>query len=169
MHSYQAALLCLAVLTPFARVQADSTVFSQFIGATTASGPSSGDLAVSFTICTNALHGLPALTSLSPSESTQLEQEAVDIVCQACTSVDQSRVDSCCAQATSSACFAQFAASNAAQTTPASASAFPTATTVGGSSSTPSSSSNSGVIAQNRDLFAGSFVAAMVGFVGWVL
>jgi hypothetical protein len=152
MPFYQAALLCLAVLLPFTHVQADSTVFSQFIGATTASGPSSGDLAYSFTICTNALHGLPALTSLSPSESTQLEQEAVDIVCQACINLGQSRVDSCCAQATSSACFDQFAASNAVQTTPASVSAFPTATSVGGSSPTPSSSSNGGVITQVRPL-----------------
>jgi hypothetical protein len=150
MHFYSTGLLCLAALTPFAVVQADSTVFSQFIGATTASGPSSGDLATSFTLCTNFLHGLPVLTNLASSLSTQLEQVAVDGVCQICTSIGQSRIDSCCGQATSSACFDQFAGSNAAQTAPASVSATPTATSAGGLSSTPSSSSNGGIIAKVR-------------------
>ncbi|KIW87368.1 uncharacterized protein Z519_12004 [Cladophialophora bantiana CBS 173.52] len=148
MSFYSAALLCLAVLAPFAPVQADSSVFSQFIGATVAPTPTDTSAIPYFTICTNYLHGLPALTDLSPSESTQLEQVAVDGVCQFCTSLGQSRVDSCCAQATSSACFDQFAAANAnaAQTTPASASATPTTALTGDSGTTASSSSNAGVI-----------------------
>ncbi|ERF74443.1 hypothetical protein EPUS_03881 [Endocarpon pusillum Z07020] len=169
MPFYSAAFLCVAVLVPFAHVRADSTVFSQFIGATTASGPSSGDLAPSFTLCTNYLHGLPALTSLPSSLSTQLEQQAVDGVCQFCTSLDQSRIDSCCRQATSSACFDQFAGANTVRTTPASASATPTATSAGGPTLMPPNSSNSGVIARKKDTLAGSFVAVMVGFAGWIL
>lgn len=150
MPVYPAALLYLAVLIPFAHVQADFALFSQFIGATTASGPSPGDSAAyfSFSLCTHYLHGLPAVTGLAPEYSTQIQQIAVDGVCRFCTSVDQSRVDSCCAQATSSACFDQFAGANAAQTTPASASVRQTATSAGGLSLTPTSSSNSGVIAK---------------------
>lgn len=152
MIFYLAALLCLAVLSPFAHVQADSIVFSQFIGATTAIPPSSTGLEPYFSICTNYLHGLPAMTGLSPSLSTQIEQQAVDGVCQFCTGLDQSRVDSCCGQATSSTCFDQFAAANTAQNNPASASATPTAASTaastGGSSSTPSGSSNGGVVVE---------------------
>ncbi|KIW28330.1 uncharacterized protein PV07_08003 [Cladophialophora immunda] len=168
MPSYRAALVFLAALTPFAYVHADSSVFSQFFGATTASPPSATDSLYLYTICTNAIHGLPALTGLPLSESIQLEQVAVDAVCAGCTSLGQSRIDSCCAQATSSACFDQFAAANAAQTTPASASATPTALT-GDSGTTASSSSNGGIVLQNTDLIAGSFIGAVVGFVGWLL
>lgn len=150
MPSYSAILLCLALLNPLAHVQADSTVFSQFVGATTASYPSSGTLAAEFSGCTNYLHVLVPLTGVSPSESTQVEQQYVDGVCQLCTSVGQSRIDSCCGQATSSACFDKFAAANVAQTTPASAIATPTGTSAGSSTSTPSSSSNGGVIAKVR-------------------
>ncbi|KAH0845476.1 hypothetical protein AYO21_01888 [Fonsecaea monophora] len=171
MPSYRAALLYLAVLTRIAYVLADSSVFSQFIGSTVAPVPTlSDDLASSyFTICTNYIHGLPALSDLPVSESMNLEQIAVDGVCQFCTSVGQSRIDSCCAQATSSACFDQFAAANAGRTTPASASAEPTALTTGTSGPTASSSSNGGIIVQNKDLIAGSFIGAVVGVVGWIL
>ncbi|KAF7510717.1 hypothetical protein GJ744_006083 [Endocarpon pusillum] len=162
MPFYSVAFLCVAVLVPFAHVRADSAAFSQFIGATTASGPSSGDLVPSFNICTNYLHGLPALTSLQSSYSTQIEQMAVDGVCRFCTGLDQSRIDSCCGQATSSACFDQFAGANTARTTPASASATRTATSAGGSSVMPTNSSNRGVIAR-KDTLAGSFVAVMKG------
>ncbi|OAL31211.1 hypothetical protein AYO22_01244 [Fonsecaea multimorphosa] len=161
------ALFCLALLTPFAHVLAVSSVFSQFFGATTASPPSATESLYLFTICMNAIHGLPALTGLPRSESIQLEQEAVDAVCAGCSGLGQTRIDSCCAQATSSACFDQFAA-NAAQTTPASASATPTALT-GDSSPTSSSSSNGGVMVQNKDLIASSFIGAIIGFVGWML
>jgi hypothetical protein len=74
----------------------------------------------------------------------------VDGVCEFCTGLEKSRIDSCCPQATSSACFDQFAGANAAQTEPASAMATPTATSTGGLSLTPTSSANSGVIAKVR-------------------
>lgn len=151
MPFYSAALLCLAVLISLTHVQADSTVFSKFIGATTASGPSSGDLAsIYFSGCTNYLHGLLALTDVPYSLSTQLEQQYVDGACLICTSLDQSRIDSCCGQATSSACFDKFDSANAAQITPASAIVTPTATSAGASSLTPTSSSNGGVTAKVR-------------------
>lgn len=155
MYLPSASFIYLAVLASLTYVQADSSVFSQFIGATTASGPSSGDLATSFSICTNYLHGLPALTSLTPDLSTQLEQVAVDGVCDFCTGLDQSRIESCCGQTTSSACFDQFAG-KAALSTPASAdaTATPTSDGAGGLTSTPtptptqtaSGTSNNGVV-----------------------
>jgi hypothetical protein len=150
MPCHSAFLLGLAALTTLTHVQADSTVFSQYIGATTASAPSDTGLAYDYTICTNYLHGLPALTAIPSSLSSQLQQEAVDGVCQICGSVSQSRIDSCCAQATSSACFGQFAASNDSPTTPASVSATPTAVSGGSddSSSTAASSSNAGSVSQ---------------------
>ncbi|OAP58646.1 hypothetical protein AYL99_07736 [Fonsecaea erecta] len=171
MRSYSAALLLgLAALTPVTPVQADSTVFSQFFGATTANPPSATDSLYLFTICTNAVHGLPVLTDLSHSESIQLEQVAVDAVCQGCTGLGQTRIDSCCALATSSACFDQFAAeNNAAQSTPASASASTTGLTAGDSSPTAGTSPNGAVMVQNKDLVAGSFFGAVVGVVGWLL
>lgn len=150
MPSCSAVLLCLAFLTPFAQVQADSTVFSQFVGATTASYPSSGTLALQFSGCTGYLHGLVLLTALSPSQSAQHKQSYVDDVCELCTSVGQSRIDSCCGQATSTACFDKFATANVAQTMPASANGTPTSTSARGSASMPSSSSNGGVIAKVR-------------------
>lgn len=148
MPFYSAALLCLAVLTPFAHVEANSAIFSQFIGATTAAPPSS--TTYMFSICTNYLHGLPPLTGLPRSASIQAEQIAVDGVCQFCTSLDQSRIDSCCGQPTSSACFDKFAGPNAAQPTPASANVMPTATSAGDSGLNPTGSSNTGAVAQVR-------------------
>jgi len=150
MPFYPAAHLCLAVLMSSMHVQADSAVFSNFIGATTASGPSSGNLGYSFLLCEDFLHQLPGFADFPPKYSTQLQQGMVDGVCQFCTSLEQSRIDSCCPQATSSACFDQFVGVNAAQTRPASAVVTPTATLPGGSSLKPTSSSNSGVIAKVR-------------------
>ncbi|KAK6386126.1 hypothetical protein LTS17_001700 [Exophiala oligosperma] len=174
MRFHSASFTYMATLVSLVHVKADSSVFSQFIGATTASGPSSGDLATSFSICTNYLHVLPALTSLTPQLSTQLEQIAVDGVCDFCTGLDQSRIESCCGQTTSSACFDQFAG-KAAQSTPASADATATSTSdgTGGLSSTPtqtaSGTSNNGVMIKNKDLVASSFAAVMIGFAAWVL
>ncbi len=146
MPSY--AALCFAVLTLSGLVRTDSAVFSQFIGATTASppDPAISNGAFDFSLCTNFLHGLPALTGLDASASTQVQQQQVDGVCQFCTSLGQSRIDSCCPQATSSACFDQFGA-KAAETAPASASATPIETSASDSSS---SSDNGAVIAKVR-------------------
>jgi len=147
MPSFSANLIYLAALAPFMHVQADSTVFSHFIGATTASAPS-GALVTSFSICTDYLQGLPPLTNIAFDQSTLLEQMAVDGVCRYCTSVNQARIDSCCGQATSSACFDHFGGSSAVPTTPAFGSTVPTATAAGGLSSTHSNVSNGGVIAK---------------------
>lgn len=89
-------------------VRADSSMFSQFIGATTVPATFAGDLVTSATICTNYLHGLPETSGLPASAASQVFQEEVDGVCQFCTSLGQTRVDSCCGQASSSACFASF-------------------------------------------------------------
>lgn len=91
-----------------------------------------------FTICTNYLHGLPGLSGLTSSLVVQLEQEAADGVCEFCTSIDLSRIDSCCAQPTSSACFEQYAA----QTGPITSMVAATATAAA-SASTPTSTKTS--------------------------
>lgn len=161
MPFYSAALFSLAIVMPFAHVQADSALFSQFIGATTASHPSSGG-GISFIACTNYLRVQHGLTDLPPESSTQIKQQIVDGVCYLCTGLEQSRIDSCCPQATSSACFDQFDSTKAATTTPASAvvkptatsaDVKPTATSAGGSGLTPTSTSNAGVIAKVRPLY----------------
>ena len=114
-------LYSLAVFTQLSLAQDNSELFSQYIGAPTASaafdGTSASYQSDSFTICTNYLHGLvnPTMAGLPTSAFPQLEQEQVDGVCQFCTSLSQSRVDSCCAVASSVNCFEQFAA----QKTPA--------------------------------------------------
>jgi hypothetical protein len=146
MPLYSAALLCLIVLVSLIDAQGDSAIFSQFIGATTASGLSADYPGVAFAICTDYLRSLSPYTEETlPTHSSQLQQIMVEGVCQLCTSVEQSRVDSCCAQATSSACFDQFVVGDAAQTTPASALVTPTATPTGESSLAPISSPNGGV------------------------
>ena len=135
-------LFFLALSTLFSLIQADSAVFSQYFGATTASLPSGATQSAYFSICTNIVHGLPALTGISPSESSQLAQEAVDGVCQLCTSLEQSRIDSCCAVASSSACFEQFAPTGKGQKTPATNMA--TATAAGGGSAATATTKSSG-------------------------
>jgi hypothetical protein len=114
-------LYSLAVFTQLSLAQDNSELFSQYIGAPTASaafdGPSASDQSFTFTICTNYIHGLlnPTKAGLPTSAIPQLEQVQVDGVCEICTSISQSRVDSCCAVASSVNCFEQFAA----QKTPA--------------------------------------------------
>lgn len=114
-------VICLGLLARLPTVMADSQLFSKFAGAPTITaafqGPSASLQSTHFTICTNFLHGLPnpdtlAITSIIP----QLQQQEADGVCQVCTSLDISRVDSCCAQPTSVACFQQFAAVGATPT-----------------------------------------------------
>jgi len=106
-------LYSLAVFTQLSLAQDNSELFSQYIGAPTASaafdGPSASDQSFTFTICTNYIHGLmnPTKAGLPTSAIPQLEQVQVDGVCEICTSISQSRVDSYC--------FEQFAA----QKTPA--------------------------------------------------
>jgi hypothetical protein len=92
----------------------------------------------SFTLCTNYLHELPVLSGLTSSLVVQLEQEAADRVCQFCTSIDLSRIDSCCTQPASSACFEQYAA----QTGPVTSIVTATATAAA-SASTPTSTKTS--------------------------
>lgn len=100
---YQALLLAFVAVA-----RADSSMFSQFIGATTVPATFAGDLVASATICTNYLHGLPNTSGLPVSGASQVFQQEVDGVCQFCTSLGQTRVDNCCGQASSSACFASF-------------------------------------------------------------
>ncbi|KAH8689678.1 hypothetical protein BGW36DRAFT_466516 [Talaromyces proteolyticus] len=94
----------------------NSQYFSQFVGAATAtfSGPSSQS--VYFPICTNYIHGLIDPNTLPTTASVQIFQEQVDGVCQICSKLDMTRIDSCCAQATSSACFQNFDAAAATTT-----------------------------------------------------
>src|SRR5271170_7998158 len=141
-------LFCLVFLTELSLAQENSQVFSQFVGAPTATavfnGPSASDQSQSFTICTNYLHGLLPVDILSSGATSmipQLEQIQVDGVCQFCTSIQQTRIDSCCAQPTSVDCFEQFAA----QTTPTTGQATATANpaTVTGGASTPANTKTS--------------------------
>ncbi|KAF2430874.1 hypothetical protein EJ08DRAFT_697082 [Tothia fuscella] len=121
-------IITLAALGQVPLALASSEAFSQYFGSPTATANFNGDSAsiqsFSFTICTNHGHALQtpytqaALTSINP----QLAQQQADGVCQLCTSLSQSRIDSCCGVATSVDCFAQFAPGNkvketAAQTT----------------------------------------------------
>jgi len=135
-------LFSLVLSTQLLLARGDSQVFSQYAGAPTVTamftGTGASQQSYLFTACTNYLHGLPALSGLGSSEVVQLEQEAADGVCELCTSVDLSRVDSCCAQPTSSACFEQYAA----QTGPVTSIATATATAVA-SASTPTSTKTS--------------------------
>ena len=103
------ALFYHGLLFAFVAVtRADSSMFSQFIGATTVPATFTGNLVTSATICTNYLHGLPNTLSLPASAASQVFQQEVDGVCQFCTSLGQTRVDNCCGQAISSVCFASF-------------------------------------------------------------
>jgi hypothetical protein len=123
---------CLVLSTQLSLARGDSQIFSQYAGAPTVTAAFTGSaasyLSGSFTICTNYLHGLPALSGYQGSIVAQLEQEAADGVCQFCTSLDLSRIDSCCAQPTSSLCFDQFAAQTDPITSMATAAATATAT-----------------------------------------
>jgi hypothetical protein len=96
--------------------QANSDIFSQYIGATATSvifvGTGASYQSDGFTMCTNYAHGLnnPShFSGVATSYIPQLEQEQADGVCQFCTSLSLSRVDSCCAVASSVDCFGQFA------------------------------------------------------------
>lgn len=149
-----AALLSLSVFAQLSLAQEPSALFSQYIGASTATahfaGPSASEQSLSLTLCTNYLHDLAAIPTALPSSAlAQIIQVQVDGVCEICTSVSQSRIDSCCGVATSVDCFDQFTAggSGATQTTPASAGATTTpgsnsATATGGAPASTSSHSS---------------------------
>jgi hypothetical protein len=150
--TFAPTLLSLAVLAQLSAAQVNSALFSQYIGATTATahfaGPSASLQSLDLTICTNYLHGLAAIpTNLPASALPPLIQIQVDGVCQICTSVSQSRIDSCCGVSTSVDCFDKFTAGGgAAQTTPAAAGATTTpgsspATMTGGAPAPTSSHS----------------------------
>jgi hypothetical protein len=149
---YSQALLSLPVLAQLVLGQENSQLFSQYIGATTATahftGSSASEQSVYLTICTNYLHGLAAIpTDLPATALASLDQIQVDGVCQICTSVSQSRIDSCCGVSTSVDCFDKFkSGGSAAQTTPPSVSATTTpgsnsATATGAAPAAKSSSS----------------------------
>lgn len=93
----------------------------------------------SLTICTNYAHDLsPWPTAvIGTSGLAQHEQQLADGICQFCTSLSISRADSCCAVASSVACFDAFAAAG----TPASNPATTTANGVVGSTATSKSHS----------------------------
>lgn len=136
---YQVLLFAFVAVT-----RADSSMFSQFIGATTVPATFTGDLVTSATICTNYLHGLPNTSGLPASAASQVFQQEVDGVCQFCTSLGQTRVDNCCGQASSSVCFASFGGDAQPVTTTAASAitttALPTAATEGAVTSTKSGS-----------------------------
>jgi hypothetical protein len=146
------AILSLSLLAQLSLAQETSALFSQYIGAATATaqfaGPSASEQSFSLTLCTNYLHGLAAIPTALPSSAlAQIVQVQVDGVCEFCTSVSQSRIDSCCGVATSVDCFDKFTAGGAAQTTPASAGATTTpgsnsASATGGASASTSSHSS---------------------------
>jgi hypothetical protein len=143
-------LSCLVFLTQLSLAQENSQLFSQYVGAPTATavfdGPSASEQSQSFTICTNYLHELlpiAILNSAATSMIPQLEQIQVDGVCQFCTSVQQSRIDSCCAQPTSVDCFEQFAAQATPTTGEATATANPVTVTGGASIPANTKTSNS--------------------------
>ena len=119
--TFASALVHLGFLAQTTLAQQNSQHFSKFAGAPTVTaefeGPSASALSNDLKICTNFLHGLPPVDTLPvTSMIPQLEQQQADGVCQFCTSVKISRVDSCCAQPSSVACFNQFAAAAATTT-----------------------------------------------------
>lgn len=147
--SFIPTALPLVFLAKLSIAQDSSALFSQYIGATTAtatfSGPDAPIQSIAFTACTNYLHGLAAIPLDLPATALgPIIQVQVDGVCEVCKSVEQTRIDSCCAVATSVNCFGQFKdggpkttpASNSATTTPVSNPA-----TVTGSAPSPTSSS----------------------------
>ena len=145
----------LAVLARLSLAQDNSQIFSQYIGAPTASaafnGPSASLSSAFFKGCTNYIHGLQGLSALPSSASVELNQVQVHGVCQLCTSVQQSRVDSCCAQPTSVDCFGKFANQQAPATaaaTPTTNGALATSATAPSGTTAPSSTSasNGGMI-----------------------
>ena len=165
------ALLWLGALAQISLAQENSEIFSQYFGAPTVSptfnGPSASYQSDSFTICTNYGHGLQVLSALPTSISIQIEQLQADAVCGFCSSLELSRIDSCCGQATSVSCFAQFAA--AATTAPAST----TLVTTSAGASTPTSTSASighryGEVSSQRPLLAetGTNISSNKGRVG---
>ena len=119
-------LLAIAALLVLA--QADSAVFSQYFGAATVTASIDPTLSAGLAICTNLAHAFPAPQAVYTSYNDQLAQGNADAVCQLCTSLSQSRIDSCCAVPTSVECFKQFAPSGKAQKTPATNSATGTGT-----------------------------------------
>lgn len=142
---YFRTLFSLVLFTQLSLAQENSQYFFQFAGAPTVtavfSGAGASRQSASSTMCTNYLHDLDPVAYLPTSAVPQIVQEQVDGVCEICTGVDLSRIDSCCAQPTSAACFEQFAA----QTTPANniatAAANPVTATAG--ASTPASTKTS--------------------------
>lgn len=120
------SLLAIAALLVLA--QADSAVFSQYFGAATVTASLDPTLSAGLAICTNLAHAFAAPQAVYTSYNDQLAQGNADAVCQLCTSLSQSRIDSCCAVPTSVECFKQFAPSGKAQKTPATNSATGTGT-----------------------------------------
>lgn len=100
-------------------VQADSTVFSQYFGAATVTASVNPTDSARLAICTNVVHVFPAPQPVYTSFNDQAAQGNADAVCQLCTSLSQSRIDSCCAVPTSVECFKQFVPGGTAQKTPA--------------------------------------------------
>ncbi|OKL58764.1 hypothetical protein UA08_05584 [Talaromyces atroroseus] len=109
---------------------ADSVLFSQFVGATAIPATYVGTLSEAMSICTNYIHQIPNPSGLPATAFSQIFQEDVDGVCKFCSSLAQTRIDSCCGQASSSACFAGFGG----DAVPATASASTTASTSAGGS-----------------------------------
>lgn len=136
------------------RAQGASQVFSQYLGAATVTampfaGLSSIQQSADFDACTDFVHALPPLdpTVIGTSALPQLEQQFADEVCQFCTSVSLSRPDSCCAVATSVACFQAFASggggvSSSKTTSPASSPASTTATAAAANTATGTTSAS---------------------------
>jgi hypothetical protein len=132
----------LTTLTQLSLAQQNSELFSLYLGASAATATFDGlsaDLQSSYLkICTNYVHALPNPTAaaIHTSMYAQFEQEQVDGLCQLCTSLSQSKVDSCCSVATSVDCFF------AGQKAPATNKATSTGSSSTATATTKSSSGN---------------------------
>lgn len=107
------------ITTLLVLTQADSTVFSQYFGAATVTASVDPTDSAGLAMCTNIAHAFPAPQPVYTSFNDQAAQGNADAVCQLCTSLSQSRIDSCCGVPTSVECFKQFAPGGTAQKTPA--------------------------------------------------
>ncbi|KAK3986157.1 hypothetical protein QBC44DRAFT_373464 [Cladorrhinum sp. PSN332] len=159
----------------------DSDLFSQYAGAPTVTAKFDGRYAelssAAFKGCTNFLHILtPASEYARTSDIAREKTIQVDDVCLVCTSVQLSRVDSCCGQPNSVACFDQFTPGGTVTAPPTSSRTGDagTVTSTGGGGSggaAAASSSTSKALGGRVDVVGveSTLLAAMLGFVGWFL
>lgn len=137
-----AHLLSWSLLAKTALGQANFQLVSQYLGAATPT-LNNNDPTVStyFKICTNYAHAYQNVAALPTALASQIRQLQADGTCNHCVGWGLSRVDSCCAAATSVACFDQYAGpagATAGQVTPTASA--PTAAETGATGSNRSAS-----------------------------